>query len=146
MLLTSPDFADHMMIPACYTCEGKDQNPALEISQIPAEAKTLVLIMDDPDAPHGTWDHWIVYDMPIISKIERNTSPLGIYGLNSWGKTSYGGPCPPVGTGQHRYFFKLYALDTALDLPSGADKASVEKAMKGHILDQASLVGLYQKH
>lgn len=145
MLLTSPDFADHATIPSRYTCEGQDYNPALEISKLPAGTETLVLIMDDPDAPHGTWDHWIVYDIPPLSKIERHTQPPGTSGTNSWGRTGYGGPCPPIGTGQHRYFFKVYALDTSLNLPPKADKASVEHAMQGHILEQATLVGLYEK-
>ncbi len=142
--LTSPAFEDNGMIPAKYTCDGNDINPELLIEGIPAEAKSLVLIVDDPDAPVGTWDHWIVWNIPVVSKIGENSVPEGaVQGLNDFKKHDYGGPCPPSGT--HRYMFKLYALDTTLDLDSNSKKGDVEKAMEGHILAQTKLVGLYSR-
>jgi Raf kinase inhibitor-like YbhB/YbcL family protein len=145
MKLTSPAFGNNQLIPAKYTCDGQDINPPLQISEIPEGAKSLVLIVDDPDAPMGTWDHWIVWNIdPSISLIEENTVPKGaIEGLNDFGKTSYGGPCPPSGT--HHYYFKLYALDRTLELDSSVKKKEVEKAMAGAILDQVELIGLYQR-
>ncbi len=142
MRLTSPAFENNKFIPKKYTCQGKDINPALIIENIPKEAKSLVLIVDDPDAPGGTWLHWTVYDIPIISEIKENTKP-GKQGMNDFGKKNYGGPCPPSGT--HHYFFKIYALDKELGLKEGIDLASLEKAMEGHILDKAELIGLYKK-
>lgn len=128
-------------IPPEYTCDGQDKIPPLEISDVPAGAKSLALIMDDPDAPMGTWDHWILWNLPAnIKLVDRQ---MGVGGRNSWGKTNYGGPCPPSGV--HRYFFKLYALDIVLDLPAGSNKAALEKTMKGHILAQAVLMGKYQR-
>lgn len=144
MKITSPVFEHNQDIPKKYTCQGEDVNPPLEISDVPSEAKSLVLIMDDPDAPMGTWDHWIVWNInPEVKKIEENTTPEGVVGENSWNKNNYGGPCPP--SGKHRYFFKLYALDTKLTLKSNKGKKAVEKAMKNHILKQTELIGLYQK-
>jgi len=142
MKLISPEFKHNQMIPKKFTCQGQDINPALEITDIPEGAKTLVLISDDPDAPGGTWDHWIVFNISPAAGIKEDSVP-GTQGKNSWGRSEYGGPCPPSGT--HRYFFKLYALDTMLDLPKGASKAQVERAMEGHILDEAELIGLYKK-
>ncbi len=142
--LTSPAFGDNGMIPAKYTCDGDDINPELLVEGIPKEAKSLVLIMDDPDAPVGTWDHWIVFNIPLVSKIEENSVPSGaVQGTNSFRKLDYGGPCPPSGT--HRYMFKLYALDATLDLAEGANKADVENAMEGRILAQTKLIGLYKR-
>ncbi len=142
--LTSPAFGDNSMIPAKYTCDGDDVSPELLIEGIPEEAKSLVLIIDDPDAPVGTWDHWIMFNIPIVSKIEENSVPSrAVQGTNSFRKLDYGGPCPPSGT--HRYMFKLYALDAALDLAEGASKADVESAMEGHILAQTKLIGLYKR-
>lgn len=140
--LSSPAFAEGKPIPADYTCEGADRIPPLEISDIPANAKSLALVVDDPDAPMGTWDHWIVWNIPPDTK-KIDAEPSGVGGKNSWGRTGYGGPCPPSGT--HRYFFKLYALDVMLDLPAGSNKASLEQAMKDHIVEQAQLIGTYQK-
>ena len=114
----------------------------MTIEGVPEETKTLVLIVDDPDAPMGTWDHWIVWNIPPTSKIEENTVP-GTEGMNDFRRRSYGGPCPPYGT--HRYFFKVYALDTQLDLKSNSTKKDVEKAMEGHILAEGELVGLYRR-
>jgi hypothetical protein len=144
MKLTSPAFEDKAMIPSEYTCDGDDISPELSIADVPANAKSLVLICDDPDAPAGTWDHWIVFNIPPATKsIPKGKEPEGTAGKNSWGKTGYGGPCPPSGT--HRYFFKLYALDTLLDLPEGASKADIESAMKDHVLEEAQLMGKYAR-
>ena len=142
MKITSPAFEHNQMIPRKYTCQGDDINPPLEISGIPQVAVSLVLINDDPDAPMGTWDHWIVWNIKPTGVIAENTVP-GLQGKNSWKRNDYGGPCPPSGT--HRYFFKLYALDTNLDLAAGADKAQVMKAMEGHVLADTQLIGLYKK-
>lgn len=140
MQLSSPAFTHMGMIPKQYTCDGDDINPPLRISGIPAETQSLVLIMDDPDAPKGTWDHWIMWNIPPTSLIPENSAP-GEQGMNSWPKKGYGGPCPPSGT--HRYFFKLYALDAELDLSATARKAEVEQVMQGHILAEAELIGRY---
>jgi hypothetical protein len=142
MKLTSPEFKNNEFIPSKFTCEGQDINPALIIEGIPQEAKSLALIVDDPDAPMGTWVHWVVYDIPIISRIEENSVP-GKQGINDFRKKDYGGPCPPFGT--HRYFFKIYALDKQLGLKEGVNKKSLEKEMQGHTLDKAELIGLYKK-
>ncbi len=141
MQLTSPDFNAGDAIPSRFTCDGNDVSPELAISGIPEEAATLALIMDDPDAPGGTWDHWIAYDIPPGTPIPADVGDVGVPGLNSWGRTGYGGPCPPGGT--HRYFFTVYALDISLDLPSGATKNEVLQAMRGHILTEAALMGTY---
>ncbi len=138
MKLTSPDFEHKGTMPSILTCDGKDKIPTLEISGVPADAKSLALVMDDPDAPKGTWDHWIAWNIPVVNKI---TGLVGIGGKNSWGKTGYGGPCPPSGT--HRYYFKIYALDNELDLPEGSSKTELMTAMEGHILDKAELMGKY---
>ncbi|MBF0505856.1 MAG: YbhB/YbcL family Raf kinase inhibitor-like protein [Nitrospirae bacterium] len=143
--ISSTAFPDNGNIPSKYTCDGTDINPPLFIENVPQEAKSLVLIVDDPDAPMGTWVHWVVWNIsPRTKEIKENDSPQGAsFGLNDFRKKSYGGPCPPSGT--HRYFFKLYALDTALDLPAGAKKGDVEKAMKGHIISQTQTIGLYKR-
>ena len=113
MKLRSPEFENNQLIPARFTCEGEDINPALIIENIPSGAKSLALIMDDPDAAKGMWVHWVVYDIPLILRVEENSIP-GKEGSNDFGRKGYGGPCPFSGT--HRYFFKLYALDAALNL------------------------------
>jgi len=147
--LRSDAFAQGEMIPKKYTCDGDDISPSLTWSKAPDSTKELVLICDDPDAPHRTWDHWIVYGISpgstglaegAASSIE--TDSLGIHGKNSWRQNDYGGPCPPSGPA-HRYYFKLYALDTKLDLPSGTSKADLEKGMEGHILAKGELLGKY---
>ena len=144
MKLTSSAFAHNGQMPSEFTCDGSDLSPPLSISDIPQSAKSLVLICDDPDAPVGTWDHWAVFNIPASAKeIPKGTEPQGTSGKNSWGRTGYGGPCPPSGT--HRYFFKLYALDATLNLPSGSTKKQIEAAMHGHILAKAELVGLYKR-
>lgn len=142
MKLTSPDFQNNESIPKKFTCDGQEINPGLAIENIPDNAKSLALIMDDPDAPAGTWVHWVVFDIPITNKIGENSIP-GKQGINTSGDKAYGSPCPPSGT--HRYFFKLYALDTLLNLKEGITKAELESVMKGHILAQAELIGLYKR-
>lgn len=144
MKLTSSTFMHNGNIPSEYTCDGTDISPPLSISDVPANTKSLVLISDDPDAPVGTWDHWVVFNIPAsTTQISKGTEPKGTAGKNSWGRTGYGGPCPPSGT--HRYFFKLYALDTELNLPVGSAKKQIESAMQGHILAKAELIGLYKR-
>ncbi|OGC81857.1 MAG: hypothetical protein A2788_01285 [Candidatus Abawacabacteria bacterium RIFCSPHIGHO2_01_FULL_46_8] len=145
MQLTSPAFAHNANIPAQYTCDGYDVNPTLDIADVPDGTQSLALIMDDPDAPRGTWVHWLVWNIdPSTTKLAENTVPAkAVEGMTSFGKPGYGGPCPPSGT--HRYFFKLYALDTTLDLHFSADKAALEAAMNGHVLTQAELIGLYAR-
>ena len=145
MKLTSPAFQHQQRIPAKYTCDGQDISPPLQIADAPPAAQSLVLIMDDPDAPRGTWVHWTVWNMePKTSEIAENSGPPGAaQGMTDFRRPGYGGPCPPSGT--HRYFFKLYALDTKLNLPAKTDKSALEKAMEGHILARAELVGLYSR-
>ena len=144
LLIKSSAFEKNTKIPSKYTCDGDDINPPLTFEGVPKEAKTLVLIVDDPDAPRGTFDHWVVWNIPAsISKIEENNAPSGIEGLNGAGKAGYFGPCPPSGT--HRYFFKVYALDTSLSLGAHSRKKDVEVAMEGHVLAKGELIGLYRR-
>lgn len=144
MKLTSPAFEHNSAIPSEHTCDSADTSPELNIADVPENAKSLVLINDDPDAPVGTWDHWIVFNIPpSTSKINKGHEPAGTPGKNSWGRTGYGGPCPPSGT--HRYFFKLYALDTGLDLPEASTKKDIEAAMQGHIIEKTELLGTYKR-
>jgi hypothetical protein len=151
MRITSTAFSANGEIPAAYTCEGRDQAPPLAFADVPAAAKSLALIVDDPDAPDPaapkmTWVHWIVYDIaPSTAGLpEGGALPAGARdGLNDWKRIGYGGPCPPVG--RHRYFFKLYALDTSLSFAHPPTKAQLEQAMKGHVLAHAELVGTYAR-
>jgi len=152
MKIESPAFAPDGAIPAQFTCEGADMSPPLVWSGVPEGAKSLALIVDDPDAPDPaapkmTYVHWVLYNIPPSAKglpEGVSTLPQGTKaGLNDGNHTSYGGPCPPIG--RHRYFFKLYGLDTVLDLPDKATKPELEKAMQGHILEQATLMGTYEK-
>jgi Raf kinase inhibitor-like YbhB/YbcL family protein len=143
MRLTSPAFANGEPIPARFTCDGADVSPTLEIADLPEGTACLALIMDDPDAPVGTWDHWVAYDMPATAAIPEGVKALGTAGRNSWRKTGYGGPCPPFG--EHRYYFRAYALDRPLGLPPGASKKQVIEAMRGRILAEASLMGRYTR-
>lgn len=139
----SSAFESNKLIPAKYTCDGDEVNPPLTIEDVPDKAKSLVLIVDDPDAAIGIWNHWLVWNIPASTrKIEENSVP-GTEGTNTGGKRFYGGPCPPSGT--HRYFFKVYALDTKLDLNPNLKKKDVEKAMEGHILAKGELIGLYRR-
>ncbi|SDF36385.1 phospholipid-binding protein, PBP family [Methanolobus vulcani] len=142
LTVTSSAFEKSEAIPMKYTCDDKGISPDLEISDVPAEAASLLLIMDDPDAPMGTFTHWVVWNIPVDSRIDEDSIP-GIEGKNSAGKTSYIGPCPP--SGSHRYFFKVYALDTELDLQSGSDRGLVENAMSGHVLAYGELMGTYSR-
>jgi Raf kinase inhibitor-like YbhB/YbcL family protein len=143
--ITSPAFLSDEAIPAKYTCDGADINPPFLISGIPEKTKSLALIADDPDAPVGNWNHWVFWNVdPKITEITEDSIPAGaVLGTNSFGRLTYGGPCPPSGT--HRYFFKLYALDSMLDLPEGSKKDDLEKAMEGHIFDEANLMGRYER-
>jgi Raf kinase inhibitor-like YbhB/YbcL family protein len=143
MIITSPEFESMGRIPKKFSCQGKSINPTLEIEQIPEEAKVLALIMDDPDAPKKTFVHWVLYNIPICHRIEENSIP-GLEGVNTSGEIGYFPPCPP--SGSHRYFFKLYALDSELDVEEGVTKEDLLNAMQGHILAEAELVGTYQKH
>ncbi|MGD9129593.1 MAG: YbhB/YbcL family Raf kinase inhibitor-like protein [Candidatus Woesebacteria bacterium] len=144
LTLTSPAFIHNGQIPPKYSCKGENISPPLEISGIPEGTLSLALIVDDPDAPAGDWVHWLLWNIPQVAKIEENTTPkAAVAGVNSFFKTDYGGPCPPSGT--HRYFFKLFALDTVLDLDNEAEKADLKKAMEGHVLESTELVGLFSK-
>lgn len=152
MSLESAAFEQGAPIPLVYTCEGRDISPPLSWSGAPSDSKSFVLIVDDPDAPDPkapqmTWVHWVVCNLPpnITGLSDAATDlPAGaVVGLNDWKRAAYGGPCPP--TGRHRYFHKLYALDTVLDGLNNPTKAEIEKAMEGHILDQAELIGTYEK-
>ncbi len=143
--ISSPAFSQNDRIPARYTCDSSNINPPLNIEGIPVTSRSLALIVDDPDAPVGTWVHWVVWNIGSgIAGIKENSVPEnGVQGINDFRKHEYGGPCPPWG--QHRYFFKLYALDTVLNISTDSKKADLEKAMKGHIVAQAELVGLYKR-
>lgn len=143
MDISSPVFKANEMIPAKYTCDGIDVSPPIDISDIPEETKCLALIMDDPDAPVGTWVHWVAWNIPVTHHIKED-DVHGVQGMNDFIQHRYGGPCPPSGT--HRYFFKIYALDALLDLPRSTKKIQLEKAMNEHIIGFGELVGLYKKN
>ncbi|MBE9167933.1 YbhB/YbcL family Raf kinase inhibitor-like protein [Pleurocapsales cyanobacterium LEGE 06147] len=149
MKLISPAFEQGGKIPAKYTCDGENINPPLTISDVPSEATSLVLIMEDPDVPKslradGMWDHWIVFNMPPdLTKIEEGREPQGIHGIGTGDNLDYYGPCPP--DREHRYFFKLYALDTQLNLPEKSTKQQIERAMENHILAKTELMGRYER-
>lgn len=154
LILTSPAFRDSEEMPVKYTCEGEDISPPLAWSGLPEGTASLVLIVDDPDAPdpkapQRTWVHWVLYNLPVAtSGLDEGVLPSHLpdgtlEGTNDWNRTGYGGPCPPIG--RHRYFFKLYALDTPLTDMEGSNKDSLLKAMKGHVLAQTELVGTYRK-
>lgn len=148
--LKSPSFKEGEMIPVRFTCDGEDISPELVWGSIPTECRTLAIICDDPDAPMGTWVHWVIYNIPAdLGGLEEGIPaddilPNGAQqGNNGWRRIGYGGPCPPGGT--HRYFFKIYALDTALDLGPGATKSELTDAMEGHIVAQGQLMGRYSR-
>jgi Raf kinase inhibitor-like YbhB/YbcL family protein len=143
--ITSPAFKNDGHIPRQYTCDGKDINPPLVIESVPAGTKSLAVIVDDPDAPAGIWVHWVLWNIdPNAKEIKENVVPTGaIVGRNDFGRHQYGGPCPPSGT--HRYFFKVYALDTMLSISLNSTKTDLEKSMKRHILAEGQLVGLYKR-
>jgi len=149
--LTSTAFAEGKPIPAKYTCDGTDVSPPLEWSNVPEGTKSLALISDDPDAPVGTWVHWVIYAIPPdVNELQENIPKSEILtngakqGISDFKRIGYGGPCPPPG-GPHRYFFKFYALDAELDLKPGATKQQLLRAMEGHILAQGQLIGTYQR-
>lgn len=142
--ITSPAFRQGDPIPVKYTCDGENVNPGLIIKNVPEDSKSLALIMEDPDAPGGTFDHWITWNIkPWIDEIKENSVP-GIQGVNSFDNPGYGGPCPP--DREHRYYFRIFALDSMLDLYEGADKSELLRAMKGHILAEGSLMGRYERN
>ena len=145
MEIKSRAFKDGEYIPSRYTCDGENINPPLEIYNIPKEAKTLAIVIDDPDAPSKTWVHWLVWNIPVENhSIEEGSPPKeAVYGTNDFGKLEYGGPCPPFGT--HRYFFKVYALSKELQLPKGANKDELMSAVEEYRVDSAQLIGLYVK-
>lgn len=144
--LESSAFKANDMIPTRFTCDASNASPPLSWKGAPSTTQSFVLIMDDPDAPRGTWVHWVLFNIPASTTqlTEGNNIPQGATGAkNSWNDNNYGGPCPPSGT--HRYFFKLYALDIFLKLDANADKETVLKAMQGHVLASAELMGKYQR-
>ena len=148
--VTSSAFKDGEMIPCKYTCDGDDISPPIDWSGIPADAKSVAMISDDPDAPGGTWIHWVIFNIPPqVKGLPENIPPHktlengAIQGVNGSHQIGYGGPCPPSGV--HRYFFKIYALDTVLSLKPGAAKKDLEEAMKAHILAQGQLMGRYKR-
>ncbi len=140
--VSSTAFQYEEFIPVKYTCDGKNISPPLDIENIPEEAKCLVLIVDDPDAPVATWVHWLVWNIPVTHHMNEN-AVHGTEGLNDFQQQHYGGPCPPSGT--HRYFFKVYALNALLDLPSNTKKTQLERVMSEHIIAFGELVGLYER-
>lgn len=149
--LTSPSFDHGDSIPVKYTCEGEDVSPPLVWSDVPDGTRSLALVCDDPDAPSGTWVHWVMYDIPPkFSELSEGVpttevTPRGAkQGMNDFKRLGYGGPCPPRGDA-HRYFFRIYALDIAPGLPAGATRADLQRAIEGHVLEQGELVGLYER-
>jgi Raf kinase inhibitor-like YbhB/YbcL family protein len=143
LTVKSPAFQPNNQIPKKYSCDGEDKNPPLTIDGVPKESKSLALIVDDPDAPHGTFDHWVVWDIPPSTTTIAEHSIPGTEGLNGARQKGFMGPCPPSGT--HRYFFKVYALDTELKLGAKTTKRELEKAMENHILAKGELIGLYKR-
>ena len=145
MKISSAAFENNSFIPSKYTCEGQEINPPLEFKDVPEDTKSLVLIVDDPDAPMKTWVHWIIWNIDAkTTQILQNSCPKGaVEGITSFGRTGYGGPCPPSGT--HRYFFKLFALDKMLDLSPNSHARDIESTIEGHIIRKAELIGLYKK-
>jgi Raf kinase inhibitor-like YbhB/YbcL family protein len=148
--ITSSAFGNGESIPVKYTCDGENISPPLKWSNVPQGTKSFAIINDDPDAPMGTWVHWVVYNIPAnVTELSERIPPSqklssgALQGKNSWGRIGYGGPCPPSGT--HRYFFKIYALDKILDLAPGASKEEILKAIKGHILAEGQIYGKYSR-
>jgi hypothetical protein len=150
LTVVSPAFADGGMIPVKHTCDGRDVSPEIRISGVPAGAVSLAILCDDPDAPVGDWVHWLLFNLPPDTKtlaegisLDDLHGSMAVPGANSWGKLTYGGPCPPSGT--HRYFFKIYALSSKLDLPAGANKAKFLEAIHGRVLAEGHLMGRYAR-
>ena len=143
MKITSAAFEHDAAIPPMYTCDGAGAIPPLSFEAVPDAAVSLALVVDDPDAPMGTWDHWVVWNIPpSTAGVKQGEVPTGVVGSNSWKRNDWGGPCPP--SGEHRYFFKLFALDAMLDLPPNATKEQLERAMRGHVLAQSEMIGRYR--
>jgi len=144
MKITSSAFQEGGNIPSKFSCDGGNTSPPLQISNVPPEAKSLVLIVDDPDAPSGLFTHWAVWNIsPQTSTVAEGSTPKGVQGTNDFGRSGYGGPCPPYG--MHRYYFKIFALDRELDLPFGAKRSQLEAALKGHAIAQGELMGRYSR-
>ncbi|WP_199688385.1 YbhB/YbcL family Raf kinase inhibitor-like protein [Pontibacter oryzae] len=140
--ISSPSFKEGENIPTKHTCDGENISPALEIGALPEGVLSLALIADDPDAPAGTWTHWLMWDIPPLNGIPEGAAP-GILGRNDFNQTNYGGPCPPLGT--HRYFFRMYALNCTLNLPEGSTKDELLEAMRNHVLASGELMGVYSR-
>ena len=142
-------FAEGALVPKLHTCEGADVSPSLEWTGEPAGTRSFALVVDDPDAPVGVWNHWLLFDIPAaVHSLAQGYRPgsLGVSGKNDFGKPGYGGPCPPRGHGPHRYYFKLYTLGVpSLGLPPGARRADIDKAMRGHILAETQYMGRYER-
>jgi Raf kinase inhibitor-like YbhB/YbcL family protein len=144
MKMTSSAFQEGASIPSKFSCDGANTSPPLQIAEVPSGAKSLALIVDDPDAPSGLFTHWMVWNIsPQTSTVAEGSVPKGVHGTNDFGKSGYGGPCPP--SGAHRYYFKIFALDRELDLPSGAKRSQLDAAMKGHVVAQGELMGRYSR-
>jgi Raf kinase inhibitor-like YbhB/YbcL family protein len=144
MKITTSAFQQGGNIPSKFSCDGANTSPPLQVSDVPSGAKSLVLVVDDPDAPSGLFTHWTVWNIPSqTSTIAEGSTPKGVQGTNDFGKSGYGGPCPP--SGAHRYYFKIFALDRELDLPSGAKRSQLDAAMKGHVIAQDQLMGRYSR-
>jgi Raf kinase inhibitor-like YbhB/YbcL family protein len=144
MKITSSAFQEGGNIPSKFTCDGGDRSPPLQIAEIPSSAKSLALIVDDPDAPSGLFTHWIVWNISSqTSEIAEGSAPNGVQGTSDFGKSGYGGPCPPSGT--HRYYFKIFALDRELNLPSGTKRNQLDAAIKGHVVARGELMGRYSR-
>jgi Raf kinase inhibitor-like YbhB/YbcL family protein len=144
MQISSPAFHQAANIPSKFTCDGSETSPPLQITGVPAEAKSLALIADDPDAPGDLFTHWVIWNIPPqISSIADGSAPKGVQGTNDFGRSGYGAPCPPSGT--HRYYFRVFALDRELDLRSGAKRGQLDAAMKGHVIAQGELIGRYSR-
>ena len=140
LIITSPSFSEGMDIPVKFSCKGENINPAIQIGSLPAETKSLALILEDPDAPRGIFDHWVVWNLQPVDRIAENSKD-GIQGNNGKGETGYTGPCPPSGT--HRYQFKVYALDSMLDLPVGTNKKNLMNSMAEHVIAGGELTGVF---
>lgn len=144
MEILSPAFEESQPIPKKYSCEGENVSPPLNFGDIPVGTKSLALIVEDPDAPNGTFDHWVVWNLDPVDELDEDTSIRMNQGENGFGVTEYKGPCPPAGK-SHRYYFKVYALDMKLDLQDGASKDELLNAMEGHIIGNAKLMGTYKR-
>lgn len=143
MEVSSPAFENGQKIPSKHSCQGENRSPLLRIESIPKGTVTFAIIVEDPDAPNGTFDHWVAWNIPPAKELEEGIK-VANQGVNGFGSVGYKGPCPPPGS-PHRYYFRVYALDTELDLPSKSLKGDLKKAMKGHILGEATLMGTYQR-